>query len=64
MTMQHGTQPKTKANKDFSDDHKERKRGVKPVLPPRDGTTRTKGVSQRHRAEDRDENKNEVRSNQ
>jgi len=52
MTMQHGTQPKTKPNKASSDDQLERKRGVKPTLPPRDGTTRTKGVSEKHRAQD------------
>lgn len=59
MTMQHGTQPTTKPAKSKSDDHKERKRGVKNVLPPRDGTTRTEGVSRKHRIEDQnDQRKN------
>ena len=53
MTMQHGTQPTNKKAKPFSDDHLERKRGVKKTLPPRDGTTRTEGVSLKHRKEDK-----------
>lgn len=53
MTMQHGTQPTTKKSKPFSDDHLERKRGIKKNLPPRDGTTRTEGVSLKHRKEDK-----------
>lgn len=56
--MQHGTQPTNKPAKIKSDDHKERKRGVKNVLPPRDGTTRTEGVSKKHRIEDQNNVKN------
>lgn len=52
MTMNHGTQPKTTPNKGYSDGEAERKRGVKPTLPPRDGTTRTEGVSEKHRRQD------------
>ncbi len=52
MTMQHGTQPTDKPAKSKPDAHKDRKRGVKNVLPPRDGTTRTEGVSKQHRLED------------
>ncbi len=52
MTMKHGTKPSTKPNKSYSDDVDQRKRGVKPTMPARDGTTRTEGVSQKHRSED------------
>ena len=55
MTMEHGTQPKTTPNKKPSkaDDMRERKRGVKPTLPPRDDTTRTEGVTKKHQIQDR-----------
>ena len=54
MSLQHGTKPNSGPNKSpkKDDDTEERKRGVKPTLPPRDGTTRTEGVSQKHRIQD------------
>lgn len=55
MSLQHGTKPDTSPNKSpkKDDDTKERSRGVKPTMPPRDGTTRTEGVSQKHRVQDK-----------
>lgn len=51
--MQHGTKPTIRPAKKTDTDSMERERGVKPTLPPRDGTTRTEGVDKKHRAEDR-----------
>lgn len=62
MTMQHGTQPTTKPSKAKPDAHKDRKRGVQPTLPPRDGTTRTAGVSERHRHEDKEQKKDQAKA--
>jgi hypothetical protein len=58
MTSEHGTQPKNSPNKKPSetDNNYERKRGVKPNLPPRDGSTRTEGVTEKHRKQDASKN--------
>lgn len=55
MTFKHGSQPSTKPNKKESvkDDIMERSRGIKPNMPPRDDTTRTEGVTEKHRKQDR-----------
>lgn len=60
MTLQHGTKPQNGPNKSpkKDDDDRERKRGVKPTLPPRDGTTRTEGVSKKHLIQDKNESQN------
>lgn len=55
MSLQHGTQPTTKPNKKPSarEDDYERKRGVKPTLPPRDSSVLKIGVTKKHHREDK-----------